>query len=229
MEIIPQVHQLAIKGTNVFLVEEEKLTLVDTGFWGSTPRIVAFLQKLGYSPTDIDLIVITHHHLDHTGSLADLKALTGAKVAAHKDDAPMIRGEAITPPPRQAGLVSQLGGRFLSLGRAKAAEVDILLEDGQELSPLEGMKIIHTPGHTPGSISLFFPQRRLLMVGDTLNHRRRLSLPPRIYSANMAQARESVKRLAELEFNTICFGHGQAIMEDAAAMVQDLISRSRLV
>jgi glyoxylase-like metal-dependent hydrolase (beta-lactamase superfamily II) len=230
MEIIPQVHQLETRGTNVFLLVEEKLTLVDTGYWGSTKRIVNFVQQLGCSLTDINLIIITHHHLDHTGSLAELKALTGAKVAAHKDDAPIIQGKPLTlPSPPQAGLLPRLGARFLSIGRAKAAEVDILLEDGQELSPLGGMRVIHTPGHTPGSISLFFPQRRLLMVGDALNHRRRLSLPPRLYSVDMARARQSVKRLAELQFDILCFGHGPAITEGAAARVQDLINRSKLV
>jgi glyoxylase-like metal-dependent hydrolase (beta-lactamase superfamily II) len=117
----------------------------------------------------------------------------------------------------------------MSMGRAKAAEVDVLLEDGQELSPLGGMRVIHTPGHTLGSISLHLPQMGLLMVGDALNHRRRLSLPPRLYSVDMAQARRSVKRLAELKFDILCFGHGQALTEGAAVSVQDLINRSKLV
>jgi len=229
MEIIPRVHQLQIRMTNVFLLVEEKLTLVDTGYRGSTQRIMNLVQQLGRSPTDIDLIVITHYHLDHTGCLAELKALTGAKVAAHKDDATYISREAPLLSPSQRGLLPRLGTRILGLGRAKAAEVDILLEDGQELSPLGGMRVIHTPGHTPGSICLLFPQRRLLMVGDALNYRRRLSLPPRLYSVDMARARQSVKRLAELQFDTLCFGHGQAIIEGAAASVQELINRSKLV
>ena len=230
MEIIPQVYQLQIRMTNVFLLVEEKLTLVDTGYWGSTQRIVNFVQQLGRTPTDIDLIVVTHHHYDHTGSLAELKVLTDAKVAAHEDDAPSIRGEPFAPShPSQAWLIPRLGALVLSIGRPKTTEVDILLEDGQELSPLGGMRIIHTPGHTFGSICLLFPQRRLLMVGDALTHRRRLAFPPRLYSVDMAQARQSVKRLAELQFDTLCFGHGQAITEGAAARVQDLVNRSKLV
>ena len=230
MEIVPQVHQLPIRMTNVFLLVEDRITLVDTGYWGSTQRIVNFVQRLGRSPTDIDLIVVTHHHYDHTGSLAELKALTGAKVAAHEDDAPFIRGEPFAPShPSPKGLIPRLEALALSIGHPKATEVEIPLVDGQELDPLGGIRVIHTPGHTPGSICLHSPQRRLLIVGDALNHRRRLAFPPRMYSMDMAQARQSVKRIAELEFDTLCFGHGQAIIEGAAAMVQDLVNRSRLV
>ena len=167
--------------------------------------------------------------MDHTGSLDELKALTGAKVAAHREDAPYISGETPPSAPSPRGLLSRLGARILSLSRAKGAGVDILLEDGQELSLLGGMKVVHTPGHTPGSISLFFPQRRLLMVGDVLNNRRRLSFPPRMFSVDIVQARQSVKRLTELEFDTLCVGHGSTITESAAARVQDLVNRSKVV
>lgn len=229
MEIVPQVYQLAIRMTNVFLLVEDRITLVDTGYWGSTQRIVSFVERLGRYPTDIALIVATHHHYDHTGSLAELKALTGAKVAAHEDDASVIRGESYASShPSRKGLIPRLGALFLSIGHPKPTEVEIPLVDGQELDALGGIRVIHTPGHTPGSICLHSPQRRLLIVGDALNHRRRLSLPPRLYSVDMGQARQSVKRLAELEFDTLCFGHGQTIVEGAAADVRDLVARNRL-
>lgn len=228
MEIVPQVYQLPIRMINVFLLVEDKITLVDTGYWGSTPRIVNLVQRLGRTAADIDLIVVTHHHYDHTGSLAELKALTGAKVAAHEDDALFIRGEHFAPSqPSPKGLIPRLGAMIRSIGHPKATEVDIPLVDGQELAPLGGIRVIHTPGHTLGSICLHSPQRRLLIVGDALNHRRRLSLPPRLYSVDMAQARQSVRRLAELDFDTLCFGHGQAIIEGAATKVQDLVARFR--
>ncbi len=105
-------------------------------------------------------------------------------------------------------------------------EIDIQLEGGETLSPLGGLKVVHTPGHTPGSISLFSPQRKLLIVGDALRiWHETIRLPPKLVSADLIQAIESVKRIAQLDFDIICFGHGKPLTEDASAKVGDLIKK----
>ena len=97
------------------------------------------------------------------------------------------------------------------------------------LSPLGGLEVIHTPGHTPGSISLFSPQRKLLIVGDALNNRYRdIRFPPKMVSISQAQAIDSIKNIARLDFDILCFGHGKPITGDASTRVRDLIKRHEL-
>ena len=86
LEVVPQVYQLTIGATNIILIAEEELTLVDTGFPGSSAQVIDLINRLGRSVEEIRLIIITHNHFDHAGGLADLRKLTQVKVAAHKAD-----------------------------------------------------------------------------------------------------------------------------------------------
>ena len=93
--------------------------------------------------------------------------------------------------------------------------------------PLGGATVVHVPGHTPGSIALHFPSERLLICGDTIDHRRnRLGPPPKPFTEDMDQAIASLRRMAELEFDVLCPGHGTPIVggadEQVRAMVQAL-------
>lgn len=226
MEIIPKVYQITHRSTNMILIVEERLTLVDTGFRGSHSRIISFIQSLGRSVEDISLIIITHNHLDHAGSLAELKKLTRAKVAAHKAD--ISDSENQLPYPKIARRLLHIPPFSIlrPLVYAKLDDIDIQLEGGEVLSPLGGLQVIHTPGHTPGSISLFSPQKKLLIVGDALNNRRQnLRFPPKFVSTDLTQAVDSVKRIAQLDFDILCFGHGKPLIKDASTKVRDLIKK----
>lgn len=227
MEIIPRVYQITRRGVNIILIVEEKLTLVDTGYCGSSPKIVSFIHSLGRSVKEISLIIITHNHLDHVGGLPELRKLTPAKVAAHKAD--ISEGEVPYPRVVQKLLHIPLLSIFRPLVHAKLSEIDIQLEGGETLSPLGGLKVIPTPGHTPGSISLFSPQEKLLIVGDALNNRyKNIRLPPKFVSTDPPQAIDSIKRIAQLDFDILCFGHGKPLTKDASAKVQDLIKKQGL-
>jgi len=229
VEIIPKVYQITHRSTNIILIAEEELTLVDTGFRGSSPRIISFIQSLGHSVEDISLIIITHNHLDHVGGLAELKKFTKAKVAVHKAD--IYDSESQLPYPKIARKLLHIPPFSIlrPLLYAKPSDVDIQLEGGEVLSPLGGLHIIHTPGHTPGSISLFSPQKKLLIVGDALNNRRQnLRLPPKFVSTDLTQAVDSVKRIAQLDFDILCFGHGKPLTQDAPTKVRDLIKKHEL-
>jgi glyoxylase-like metal-dependent hydrolase (beta-lactamase superfamily II) len=226
MEIIPHVYQITLRATNIILVAEKELTLIDTGLGGSARHIVSFIRRLGRSPEEISLIIITHNHLDHAGGLAGLKKFTPAKVVLHKADIsddqnslpyPWIARKLLRIPPFSL---------LRPLVYVQPNEVDIPVEGGEVFSPLGGLEVIHTPGHTPGSISLFSPQKKLLIVGDALHNRfRDIQLPPKMISADLAQAVDSVKRIARLDFDIICFGHGKPITKDASARVQQLIGK----
>ena len=226
-EIVPGVYQLSslwgtgVWGANVFLLASDDLTLVDTGFKGRATHILRKITGLGYSPSDITNIIITHHHGDHVGSLAALKKVTQAKVVAHPADAPYIDGRLPQPGPERPRWLSKTLSPFPWLWATTPVAVDIPVNDGDELPILGGIKILHTPGHTPGSICLFLQRKGLVIAGDVLAHRLGLSLPSRGFTVDIAQEILSVKKVAGLEFDVICFGHGSPLMHKARPTVID--------
>ncbi len=230
-KLTPRIYQLSgpfgtgIWGVNVFLLIDKGLTLVDTGFRGRWRQIIKEVRQLGYSPSDIASIIITHHHADHTGSLAKLKEATKARVLAHPADAPYIDGRLAPPGPAQPSWLSRILTRFPGLWAAPSVTVDGLLNDGDELPLLGGARVWHTPGHTPGSISLFLAQERLLIAGDVLAKRFGLGLPSLAFTTDIAQEINSIKRLAGLDFDIICFGHGGPICHQARQRVINLAVR----
>jgi glyoxylase-like metal-dependent hydrolase (beta-lactamase superfamily II) len=225
MELKPGVHQLqgafggGILGVNVFLLVDNKLTLVDTGIKGQSQRILLAIRGLGYSPSDVGSIIVTHHHLDHTGNLATLKRITGATVMAHASDAPYISGSLADPGPAKPTWRTQLLGFMQRAIASEPAIVDQVLGEGDELPVLGGLRILHVPGHTEGSIALFLPDRGLLLTGDIISNRSRLGLPSREYTVDMAREIGSVKRLASLDFDSAGFGHGRPILHGASAVI----------
>lgn len=94
-----------------------------------------------------------------------------------------------------------------------------VVNDGDVLPILGGLHILHTPGHTLGSICLFLPEERVLIAGDVLANRFVLGLPSKAFTVDMEQEINSIKRLANLDFDIICFGHGAAITRDASQAI----------
>jgi len=231
-EIIAGVYLLSgflgagVWGANAYLlVDDNDLTLVDTGFFGRADRILAQVKELGYSPSDINRIIITHHHADHIGSLAELKRVTQAEVIAHPADAPYIDGTLPQPGPVRPQWLSKLLSPLSWLWATEPVTVDTLVNDGDELPILGGIKILRTPGHTPGSICLYLQSKDLLIAGDLLANRFGLKLPSRGFTVDTVQEMQSIKRVAGLEFDIICFGHGSPIMRDANQAVSDFADK----
>lgn len=229
LEVIPNVYQLSIRAANIILIVEERLTLIDVGLYGSSTQIVDFIRHLGRSVDEIGLIIITHNHFDHMGGLAELREITRARVAAHK--AGIVNTDEELPFPGGRGVGKLLRFRpFSSLRRhlaLKPEDVDILLEGGEVLEPLGGLKVVHTPGHSPGSISLFSPGNKLLIVGDALVRRRKsLGLPYKMVSIDRTQAIDSVREMARLDFDILCFGHGRPLTGDAHARLLKLLEKT---
>ena len=227
MLVTPHIYKLSgilgtgVWGANVFLLAGDNLTLVDTGFKGRSAQILKQVKHLGYSPSDIANIIITHHHPDHIGSLARLKEVTQAKVIAHPADAPYIDGRLPQPGPARPRWLSKLISPLSKLWATTPAAVDILVNEGDELPILGGTEVLHTPGHTPGSICLFLQEEQLVIVGDVLANRFRLGLPSKAYTVDIAQEINSIKRVASLDFDIICFGHGSPIVHKAHSTVSD--------
>ncbi len=214
-----------MRGGNVYLLVDEALgepqsgalALVDSGLTGNAEAILSYLERLGRSPRELRYIIVTHHHPDHAGSLAELKAATGAAVVAHPAEtwADASGHHYLSP--------TQRGGRLERLFRRRTA-VELLVEDGDVIPILEGLQVIHTPGHTPGGICLFLPQRRVLFTGDmVLNNGDRLSRP--LPGRDRAGYETSLRRLAGLDFEVGCFGHGRPLLTGAGDGVRQMVAR----
>ncbi|WP_037959558.1 MBL fold metallo-hydrolase [Streptomyces violens] len=200
--------------------------LVDTGLPGSAPAVLAALAALGGRPEDVRQIVLTHSHLDHTGSAADLAAATGATVLAGAPDAPVIRGEAPEPPPVLTAAEKPLFERNMA-GFAEAGipaprpvAVDTELHDGDALEGWgEPVHVLATHGHTPGGVALHLPESQVLFTGDIIGTGEgRAVLGP--FNVDREQAIASFRRLAALErVEVVCVPHGDPITEDATAVL----------
>lgn len=229
-QIVPDVYLIeGLRITQVYaLISDEGLTLIDAGFPGEADRIAAQLAEGGYVLSDVQGIVVTHGHGDHTGSLAELARRSGARVLAHQDEVPYVEQTATMP---TGSFAQRLAGWLGAVGmfRAEPCRVDQPLQDGDEIDALGGLCVIHVPGHTPGNVALYQPERRLLFCGDTLFNgspftgRGGLGLPPRLFSVNASQAAESARKLADLPLDVLCPGHGEPILEDAQVMIQEVV------
>jgi glyoxylase-like metal-dependent hydrolase (beta-lactamase superfamily II) len=148
-----------------YLIKSDGCVIFDTGPAFSIPAITKWLRTIPVDPEEIRLIILSHGHFDHAGAAAKLKDLTGAKIAMHKADQEVFeagRLELPTPVTPWGKAVRKLMKPVMSVFSFEGSPVDILItNDGLDLQDygIPG-KIIHTPGHTPGSISV------LLETGD---------------------------------------------------------------
>ena len=209
-----------VRGANSYvLLGKEGVAVVDTGMGGNASKIAKFVGTLDKEPASIAYIVLTHSDMDHSGSVAQLKELTKAKVAIHRSDAPRLSGEMKLKEVKGAmGALFAIMSPFI---RFKPVKPDILLEDS---SMIGGLTVVHTPGHTDGSVSLYLPGE-VLFVGDALRTNKK-ELPVLSHSAmtvNMDQARESVRKIVELKFEYLLPGHGPPITSNASAKLKEFV------
>ena len=145
-EVATRVHRVPLIGATAYVILEDEITVIDAGMRGSLPRLHAWITSIGRSPREIRRFVVTHAHPDHIGGAA------GAEILLHPADrARSVRINAGAIARRVTGL---------------PATVD--LADGDLLPVLGGLRIIHAPGHTPGSVCLYAERDGLLFVGDAL-------------------------------------------------------------
>jgi hydroxyacylglutathione hydrolase len=217
MEILPGIHQVDEVNSNCYIIVRDQLILIDTGLPRSTQKITNYIQKtLNRKLSELSTIIITHHHIDHTGNIYELKNLSGAQVAVHEADADFVSGRITRPLPKGGfGLLYRFMGLFL---KSTAVEPDIRLKDGDTLA---GLTCIHTPGHTPGSICLLDPMSKVLFVGDLLRFDgKNISAPPSQFTADMDAAKRSISRLVTFDFDILLSGHGVPLKSGAAEKVR---------
>ncbi len=222
VEVLPGLYQVRTRGSRAYLIVEDDITLIDTGSPGSGERILRAVEELGRSPEDIKHIVITHYHIDHVGGLPELQDWVPGKTGVHLAEAHHVESDRPLPNPFQHPWLARICEPYLLRNDPGAARVDVILDDGDELPALGGMRIVHAPGHTAGSISLHFPNRGVLLVGDAMQYKfGRLMLPSRLFTQDMAAATESIRKLATLDFETLCFSHFRPILVGADRKVRE--------
>jgi glyoxylase-like metal-dependent hydrolase (beta-lactamase superfamily II) len=226
MEIASGVHQLWGLGCQVFALVGDRVTLIDAGAPGNGRIVLRQLRKLGIHPRDVEQIVLTHYHLDHRGAVNELRRATGARVLVHSSEAPYFRGHHAFPNPvnrDQAPRLAALTDPIFALTRGRPQAVQAL-DDGDTLDVLGGLRVLHTPGHTRGSIVLWLPEEHLLFTGDAIGYRRnRLELPDARVSEDDELARSSLERLAALDVDGICFSHFRPLRQGARSALEELV------
>jgi len=223
MEIVPGLHWVErIWDTKVYLLlEGEDEVVVDAATPGRARAVLQHLESLGRPPSAVKEIWLTHGDIDHVGSSAALQEATGARVVAHEADVPLIEGKAervlgpvLLGPPAQR----LFNGAVNHLLRYRCPVFERVLWDGDRLVDWQ---VIHVPGQAAGSVCFYLAEGGIAIVGDALNHRRgRLGAPPLTFSVDLAQAHASIRRLADLDIEVCCFGHGPPILSQARQRIQ---------
>jgi glyoxylase-like metal-dependent hydrolase (beta-lactamase superfamily II) len=227
-ELAPGLHVLGgTKGGRVraFLVDAGgELFLVDTLFEDDARGVLDAIRRLGRKPSDLKRIALTHAHRSHLGGLAALKRETGATVLGHEWEADVVSGDrpaqsvGLKPTPPLRTYPFQVG-IFLNRPRHRPCPVDEALGEEDAVGPLQ---VLHVPGHSPGHLAFFWPERRVLVAGDAIATWPRFEAGWPAFTLNPEQHRESIRRLAALEAELVGVGHGDPIVEDAAARVHSL-------
>jgi glyoxylase-like metal-dependent hydrolase (beta-lactamase superfamily II) len=213
-------------GADAFLIADEDLTLIDAGMVGSRRSLERYLRGIGRAMDELRRIVLTHGHPDHVGGLSELiRDRDDVEVLIHPDD---LAGMRISLRQALAGGTeggARRGRLIQYLTRAPTGATPVT--DGDVIPGLGGLRVVHTAGHTPGSICLYAPRDRILFTGDVLQViRGRLTYASSFFSHDHPAAVASVERLAALDVETIALSHYPPWTRDANATLQALAERA---
>jgi glyoxylase-like metal-dependent hydrolase (beta-lactamase superfamily II) len=225
-EVLPDIFCLPIQIVNVIFVGDPKQNngwvLVDSGMPNSAETIATATEELYGTKSRPSAIILTHGHFDHVGAVIELVEHWDVPVYAHELEMPFLTGKSNYPPADptvDGGLVSEMSPMFPNESIDLENHIEKLPSDGS-VPGMPGWRWIHTPGHTPGHISLFRDQDQSLIAGDAfitvkqeslykvITQVREISGPPKYFTTNWQAAWDSVKRLTALKPSVAVTGHG---------------------
>ncbi|MCC2380163.1 MBL fold metallo-hydrolase [Bacillus wiedmannii] len=217
MEIAKRVEMLQLEFQEfiihpILLWDDEMAVLIDTGFPGQFEDIQIEMERVGVSLDKLKVVILTHQDIDHIGSLPDLleNGVSDIKVYAHELDKPYIEGE-----------LPLLKDR--NVENPPKGKVSNTVIDGQELPYCGGIQILHTPGHTPGHISLYLKQSKTLIAGDSMySVNGKLGGIHAPTTLNVKEAQQSLKKYLNLEIETVVCYHGGLCKENIYEQIQKL-------
>jgi glyoxylase-like metal-dependent hydrolase (beta-lactamase superfamily II) len=192
------------KGNYAYVILGEETVLVDTGRPGQGKGILNDLKSMNVDPQDVKHILITHHDVDHVGNIAFLQQATGAKVWASEKDIPYIYGG------KNREGIKRLVSFIMRVKKPK--NINPYPEDQK----IGGIEIIPTPGHTPGHVCLLY--KNILFAGDLVRTSKgRLSPMASFMNWNTSMSKESIKKVADYNFEWICPAHGEPVERNNGA------------
>jgi glyoxylase-like metal-dependent hydrolase (beta-lactamase superfamily II) len=172
--------------------------LVDTGHLFNLGVLKRSIEKDGLDLRDIDLLILSHGHPDHCEATSKLQELTGARIAMHELEEKCLSNHTL-------------------YGSIPSFKVDFHLADQLDIGGVK-LQILHTPGHTPGSISIYWPDRGVLFTGDVVFNRGigRADL----YGGDVKALKQSIESLSKLEVEYLLPGHHYGFPPDHMGLIK---------
>ena len=238
MQITPNIHHFDTRPFNWYVIEESsRLTLVDAGFPGHYQTFLDGLKSIGRALKDVEAIILTHAHADHTGFAEKVRRATNAPVFIHQADAAKVQRVLQLP---WVGLLSNAWRPYTAtmLGTAvyngvfTFPHVSKVFEfnDGDVLDVPGRPHVFHTPGHTPGEVAFYLPDREVLISGDTLvtqdlytGRAIEPQVPRDWLNYDFKQAQNSLARLKDIGKTTILPGHGKPWTGEISAAIESAL------
>ncbi|MEG8275297.1 MBL fold metallo-hydrolase [Streptomyces sp. AHA2] len=227
-QIAPGITQIATtKRDNAFLVEgDDGFTLVDVGWAKAPAALLKAVADLGRKPSDIRRVVLTHAHPDHVQGAAELQHRLDTRILIHPADLPWLEAGRV-PPDGRSGRTGRLLDRLPKL-HWTPFPADGTVADGDVVEGSGGLRVIHTPGHTPGHVVLCHEPTGTALMGDAVFHRGGLAVGPAALAADPALRIDSLSRLPR-GLRTVGFAHGTPLVDagigDFYRFLSDLTSQ----
>ncbi|MBY5162174.1 MBL fold metallo-hydrolase [Salsipaludibacter albus] len=216
--VLPGVHQLSM-GSRGYLVDgDQGVTLVDTGVPGRLDTIAAGLDEIGRTFDDLAAVVVTHGHIDHLGSAADVQAASDARLFVPAGDAAVARGERPPTAPPVMTRFGPLASLFVRLmPTPPPVEPGAVVREDDAPGLPDDWQVVDTPGHTPGHVSYLLDRAGgIMFVGDAAWVTRRGTISRGPMNRATPEFDASLRHLAEFTFASACFGHSRTIASGAS-------------
>jgi glyoxylase-like metal-dependent hydrolase (beta-lactamase superfamily II) len=211
------------KRDNAFLVDgDDGLTLVDVGWAGAPTVLLGAVADRGLKPTDLKRIVLTHAHPDHVQGAAELRRLTGARILIHHDDSAWLEAGRV-PAHGRSGALGRFIDRIPKLHWTPFS-ADGTVADGELIEGSGGLRVIHTPGHSPGHVVLYHERTGTALVGDAVFHRGEIALGPAALAADPSLRAGSLARIPG-DVRAVGFAHGAPLDEAGIPAFQEFVKR----